>query len=150
MLGTPDIDLFATRFNHQLPMYVCWKSDPGAVAVDALVESWGVFFLYIFSPYNLISKILGKIENAIAATIVIFLFWRTQSWFPKFLKLTQITYLSAGAALFSVIHDETRKNCPEPSFWLGLIYTQPSDKRISPRQQKALSRLHGKFHTNVI
>ena len=28
--GTPDIDLFASRLNAQLPCYVSWKPDPGA------------------------------------------------------------------------------------------------------------------------
>lgn len=33
--GTPDMDLFASRINHQLPKYVALEPDPGALAVDA-------------------------------------------------------------------------------------------------------------------
>ena len=33
--GKPDIDLFASRINHQLPNYISWKPDPGAKAIDA-------------------------------------------------------------------------------------------------------------------
>ena len=29
------IDLFASRLNHQLPRYAAWQPDPGAEAVDA-------------------------------------------------------------------------------------------------------------------
>lgn len=32
--GVPDIDLFASRINAQLPTYVSWKPDPGAKYID--------------------------------------------------------------------------------------------------------------------
>ena len=34
------IDLFASRISHQLPNYVSWHPDPGAVAIDAFHLSW--------------------------------------------------------------------------------------------------------------
>ena len=34
-LGTPEIDLFASRLNKQLTTYVSWKPNPGAIHVDA-------------------------------------------------------------------------------------------------------------------
>ena len=36
----PTIDLFASRISHQLPIYVSWRPDSGAVAVDAFHLSW--------------------------------------------------------------------------------------------------------------
>jgi len=36
-LGTPDIDLFATRLNKQLPEYVSWLPDPGSQAYRCYV-----------------------------------------------------------------------------------------------------------------
>ena len=33
--GRPDIDLFASRINHQLPNYLSWIPNPGAQAADA-------------------------------------------------------------------------------------------------------------------
>ena len=30
LVGSPDIDLFATRLNKKLPKYVSWKPDPGS------------------------------------------------------------------------------------------------------------------------
>jgi len=35
-LGTPEIDLFATRLNKQLPEYVSWLPDPGSQHIDAM------------------------------------------------------------------------------------------------------------------
>ena len=29
-MGTPDMDLFASRLSHQIPAYMSWKPDPGA------------------------------------------------------------------------------------------------------------------------
>ena len=34
--GKPEIDLFASRLNAQLPCYASWKPDPGASFTDAL------------------------------------------------------------------------------------------------------------------
>ena len=34
------IDLFGSRISHQLPNYVSWHPDPGAVAIDAFHLSW--------------------------------------------------------------------------------------------------------------
>ena len=33
-------DLFATRLNHQLPLYVSWQPDPFAMATDAFQVRW--------------------------------------------------------------------------------------------------------------
>ena len=35
---TPEVDLFATRLNHQVPQYVARYPDPGALATDALSQ----------------------------------------------------------------------------------------------------------------
>ena len=40
-VGTPMVDLFATRHNHRLPLYVSPVLDPAAWAVDALSLNWG-------------------------------------------------------------------------------------------------------------
>ncbi len=88
MLGKPDIGLFATRLNHQLPRYVAGKPGPGAEALDAFVAPRGHFLVY-FSIFQLrlISRVLRKIENEKATAIVgVPLFWPIEPWFPKFLK----------------------------------------------------------------
>lgn len=46
--GTPDIDLFASRLNHQLPRYVAWEPDSGAEAIDAFSIDWGGDVLLCF------------------------------------------------------------------------------------------------------
>ncbi|XP_032904474.1 uncharacterized protein LOC116990664 [Amblyraja radiata] len=85
--GLPDIDLFASRLNHQLPKYVSWEPDPGAVAVDAFSLHWGGMFFYAFPPFCLISRCLIKIEQDSASGILVVPDWPTQPWFPLILRL---------------------------------------------------------------
>lgn len=58
--GMPDIDLFASRLNHQLPKYVSWEPDPGAAAVYAFSLHWGEMFIYVFPPFCLVNRCLQK------------------------------------------------------------------------------------------
>ena len=45
---TPDIDLFATQINAQLPDYVSWRPDPSAMCINAFTLDWGGKSLYTF------------------------------------------------------------------------------------------------------
>ena len=85
--GTPDIDLFASRLNFQVPKYFSWKPDPGALAVDAFMESWSDYYFYAFPPFNMIGKLLKKIEIDRATGIIVVPYWPTQSWFSKFTQM---------------------------------------------------------------
>ena len=42
-LGTPEIDLFASRLNYQLKPFVAWSPDPEAFAIDAFTITWNMF-----------------------------------------------------------------------------------------------------------
>ena len=49
--GLPQVDLFATRFNHKLPRFVSPVPDQQAWAVDALSLSWESLAVYAFLRY---------------------------------------------------------------------------------------------------
>ena len=83
----PDIDLFASRLNHQVDRYVAWHPDSGAAYIDAFSLNWRAFKFYAFPPFCLISKVLTKIQYDKADGILIVPLWQTQPWFPKMLKL---------------------------------------------------------------
>ena len=85
--GTPDIDLFASRLNHQVNKYCAWKPDPFCMSVDAFLHEWGNDYNYIFPPFSLVGKVLQKIEQDKATAILICPLWLTQSWFSKLLRL---------------------------------------------------------------
>ena len=51
MLNFPNVDLFATRFNHRLPLYVSPVQDYKALAIDALSMDWNHLHAYAFPPF---------------------------------------------------------------------------------------------------
>ncbi|XP_052058703.1 uncharacterized protein LOC127698962 isoform X1 [Mytilus californianus] len=62
-LFNPEIDLFASRLNKQLPKYVSWFPDPEAYASDAFSLSWSNLLPYIFAPFSQLPRVLQKIEE---------------------------------------------------------------------------------------
>ena len=80
--GLPEVDLFASRLNNQLPTYVSWMPDPGAWVVDAFTIHWGPLKFYAFPPFCLIAKCLQKVKADKASGIIIVPNWPTQPWFP--------------------------------------------------------------------
>ncbi|XP_041482721.1 uncharacterized protein LOC121429644 [Lytechinus variegatus] len=80
--GSPDIDLFASRLNNQLPRYVSWLPDPSAFSVDAFSLNWAKFNFYAFPPFCLIPSCLQKILNDKATGLLVVPNWPSQSWFP--------------------------------------------------------------------
>ena len=87
IFGKPEVDMFASRLNHQLPLYVAWIPDPEAMAVDAFTQNWTEHYIYIFPPFSVIPQVLQKIEQEQAQVIMVAPLWPTQSWFPKLTKL---------------------------------------------------------------
>ena len=83
----PDIDLFASRLNHQVDNYISWKPDPDASAVDAFSRNWGHQLNYIFPPFCLMGKVVHKIINDQAEAIVIAPYWTTQPWFSMLMAI---------------------------------------------------------------
>ena len=63
LLGPFSIDLFASRINHQLPIYCSWRPDPGAISVDAFSIPWRDELPYLFPPFCLIGRALLKIQR---------------------------------------------------------------------------------------
>ena len=84
----PDIDLFASRLNRQLDMFVSWFPEPGAYHVNAFSFSWSGICPYIFPPFGLLGKVINKVKKeGVEKAIVIFPLWRSQSWFPMLIEV---------------------------------------------------------------
>ena len=54
LLGPCQVDLFATRLNHQLPCYISWHPDHFAMSTDAFLGKWTCFLGYAFPPFALV------------------------------------------------------------------------------------------------
>lgn len=83
----PDVDLFASKANKKLPIYVSWKFDPVAKATDAFSISWNSFNIYMFPPFCLLSRVLHKFRrDQCKKALLIAPLWRAQPWFPLILQ----------------------------------------------------------------
>ena len=59
----PQLDLFASHHNHQLPNYFSWIPDPQAMGTDAFSIPWKFNLCYLFPPFPLIQKCIQKIKR---------------------------------------------------------------------------------------
>ena len=67
----PQIDLFATRFNHKLPQFVSPVPDSLAVAVDALTLPWEELDAYAFPPTAILGRVVEKLLDSPCKRIIL-------------------------------------------------------------------------------
>ena len=85
----PQVDLFATRFNHKLPRFVSLVPDPTAWAVDALSIQWDQLEAYAFPPVSLIPQIISKLrDKGCRRMILIAPGWPNMPWFWDLVNLS--------------------------------------------------------------
>lgn len=65
ILNFPGVDLFTTRFNHKLPLYILPVPDKQAFTIDAPSMNWNDLHPYTFPPMILILTILTKSVNLV-------------------------------------------------------------------------------------
>lgn len=82
-----NIDMFASRLNHQLSTYCAWKADPGSCYTDLFSLDWNNHNFYAFPPFSLVPRCLQKIQQDNARGVLIASLWETQTWFPLLLQL---------------------------------------------------------------
>ena len=85
----PQIDLFATRFNHKLPKFVSPVPDSTAWAVDALSLSWSNLDVYAFPPVSLLNQVVSKlVDQGCHRMILISPVWPNMPWFWDLIRLS--------------------------------------------------------------
>ena len=87
----PEIDIFASHLNYQVPTYVSCNSDKNVYAIDAFSISWANIKFYAFPPFSLIGISISKIRREMAVGIMIISWWVTQFWFPMMILLSKIS-----------------------------------------------------------
>ena len=101
---TPDMDLFATRDNKRLHVFCSWAPDPTAYAIDAFSIPWNTC-VYLFPPFNLIQRVLNKIElDGTPCAILVVPLWTSAAWFPSlssFVSLSPPIVLGQGPRILS-------------------------------------------------
>ena len=86
--GTPQIDLFATRYNHKCLVFVSPVPDHLAYSTDALSMDWNHLWGYAFPPQPILTKVIQKIRISECRIILIASAWTQQPWFPDLLELS--------------------------------------------------------------
>ena len=85
--GRPHVDLFATRDNTRLPLFVSPFPDPEAWAVDAFSVTWSDLWSYAFPPFTLLPLLLRKVRRDRAELVLVAPNWPARPWFPELLEL---------------------------------------------------------------
>ena len=85
---TPNLDLFATRLNNRLPVFVSPMADPLAVDVDAMSMSWRGMYAYAFPPFVMLGRVLEKVlKDHPCEMILVAPKWPNRYWYARLLEL---------------------------------------------------------------
>ena len=84
-----DLDLFATRLNHQLPRFISPFPDPLAEDSDAMTLEWDGLRAYAFPPFAILPEVVNKVARSNMTCLLIAPWWPTQAWFPEALRLLE-------------------------------------------------------------
>ena len=86
-VGCFGIDLFATRVNHQVPAFVSWRPEPGAVATDAFNVKWDFQLACLFPLFCMIKRCFRKIQQDQSHCVLITPVWKSSPWYSVILSL---------------------------------------------------------------
>ena len=85
--GTPQVDLFATRENNQLDVYVSPCPNKTALSMDALSQDWNAWeSIYLFPPWALLPQVVPRLETFKGTGFLIAPLWPTRPWFLPLVK----------------------------------------------------------------
>ena len=85
----PQIDLFATRFNNKLPLFVSPVPDPMATAIDALSLPWGDLDAYAFPPTAILGKVVEKLQDFPCKRLILIASgWPNMTWFWDLVEMS--------------------------------------------------------------
>ena len=141
----PQIDLFATRFNHKLPQFVSPVPDPLAVAVDALTLPWEDLDTYAFPPTAILGKVVEKLlDSRYQRFILIAPGWPNMPWFWDLVAMSSQIPLSLPNLpnlLTQPFNQIPHRNLTNLNLHAWLLEPQQSKNRASLRQWQHKLRL---------
>ena len=141
----PQIDLFATRFNHKLPLFVSPVPDTLAVAVDALTLPWEDLDAYAFPPTAILGKVVEKLlDSPCKRLILIAPGWPNMPWFWDLVTMSSQVPLSLPNLpnlLTQPFNQIPHRNLTNLNLHAWLLEPQKSKSRASLRQWQQELRL---------
>ena len=144
----PQVDLFATRFNNKLPLFVSPVPDPLATAVDALSLPWEDLDAYAFPPAAILGKVVGKLQDSPCRRIILIaLGWPNMPWFWDLVAMSSQIPLSLPNLpnlLTQPFNQIPHRNLTNLNLHAWLLEPQQSRNKASLRQwQQELRLLKG-------
>ena len=82
-LGKPTIETIESRGNNMVKMFYYFYPNPLTSEVDAFSFDWSQDIIYVFRHFNLILRVLQKIENEKIEEILVVPVFVNQSWFTR-------------------------------------------------------------------
>ena len=141
----PQIDLFATRFNHKLPQFVSPVPDSLAVAVDALTLPWDDLDVYAFPLTAILGKVVEKLlDSPCKRLILIAPGWPNMPWFWDLVTMSSQVPLSLPnlpSLLTQPFNQIPHRNLTNLNLHAWLLEPQKSKNRASLRQWQQELRL---------
>ena len=144
----PQIDLFATRFNNKLALFVSPVPDPLATAVDALSLPWEDLDAYAFPPVAILGKVVEKLQDTPCKRIILIApGWPNMPWFWDLVTMSsQISLFMPNLPnlLTHPFNQTPHRNLTNLNLHAWLLEPQQSRSKGSLRQwQQELRLLKG-------
>lgn len=141
VLGTPSVDLFASRLNCQVPHYFSRFPDPKAMGTNCFLHRWPQnCLLWANPPFVLLKKTLWYFKTYGGNSTLILLCpgWKSASWWTSLLELaTQPPLIiPPQMGIFSPIQHR-RVQFPAPN-WSAHVWTLSNDSEERKDFQKLL------------
>ena len=130
----PQIDLFATRFNNKLPLFVSQVPNALASAVDALSLPWEDLDAYAFPPAAILGKVVEKLQDSPCKRIILIaLAWPNMHWFWDLVALSSQIPLSLPNLLTQPFNQIPHRNLTYLNLHAWLLEPWQSKSRASLR-----------------
>ena len=151
VVGRVDIDLFASRLNHQKQRYVSYQPDKNAMAIDAFSISWKNKMCYLFPPFSMIGRAVQKlVMEKLDRIILVAPIWTTQVWFAIMLhQICGQSYILPENSL--VLPQNINKKHPVRNLRLGVFNLSGNALKVEEYQKTLVlsSSSHGvDLHVN--
>ena len=149
----PMVDLFATRFNHWLLLFVSLVPVPEAWAVEAMSVSWENLLGYAFPPLPILGRVIRKAREESAILILLVPSWSSQLWFADLALLTHTPPfhlpLRWGSVNPAEDQDASRQSRPAPALHLVTVLESLLSSGDSERVSQLVSQSRRDSTENV-
>ena len=137
---SPHVDLFATRLNHKVPLFVSPVPNQHAWDIDALHINWLGLTAYAYPPMALLHRVIQKIRQCKYNCLIIVMApgWPWVPWFWDLVPLstervTSVNNTSLTVPQSSVLHQSSTSQPPPLMSRSGQLQEQGFSVEVAER-----------------